>query len=317
MILLFMDSLTHTFAVMIIAADVVSGPYLFALVLGAVIPDIDILFKPMSDQYPVLFIATHGGFTHSILGSLAVAFLALLGIAFAAGIGMVPAIAMTGSWTFISMLLAAGALSHLFLDVLAYPGIPLLYPFSSKRITVGIFPGPSIVLLAASAGYTMLVLFDIGNQSSFSIYTAFFLIFISSSAVLTLYIHAVTEGIAIPTLHPLRWLLISENDWHYSIQRFSPNNSLSPLGIYEKYLGTTENELRPLFRSPEYQRMRFYSYIITAERNGDIVTFRDPLRKDRIIFYPPFYSEIHLPLPPSLAPEGSAEKFIEIPEKSS
>jgi hypothetical protein len=154
-----------------------------------------------------------------------------------------------------------------------------------------------------------MVLFGIGSQSLFSVYTAFFLIFMSSSAVLALHIRAVTEGTAIPTLNPLRWLLISEDDRQYTLQRFSLHRSLSTPVMYKKYLGTTENEVWPLFRSPEYQRMRFYSYIITAERNGDIVTFRDPLRKDRIIFYPPFYSEINLSLPPSLAPGNESRNL--------
>lgn len=291
-----MDPLTHTFAVMIIVPDVISGPYLFVLVLGAVIPDIDILFKPISDHYPALFIFTHGGFTHSILGSLAVAFLALLGIAFGAGNRILPDILETGSWSIISVLLAIGVLSHLLLDVLAYPGIPLLYPFSSDRFTAGIFPGPSIVLLTASAVYVMLILTGHGSPSAFSVYTAFFLVFIFSSAVLALSIRAVTEGRAIPTLHPLRWLLLSEDDQYYSLCRFSPHHTLGHPLVYRKYLGTTEQEVRPLLANPEYRRMRFYSYIITAERKGDTVTFRDPLRKDRLIFYPPFYTEIILPL---------------------
>jgi inner membrane protein len=292
-----MDSLTHTFAVMIIAPDSMTGPYLFSLVLGAVIPDIDILFKPVSDRYPSLFISTHGGFTHSILGSLAVASLALLGLIIAAGTRIQPNVTDTGSWTIIGILIVTGTLSHILLDVLAYPGIPLLYPFSVDRFTVGIFPGPSIVLLVASIGYATLVLTGHTSISVFSGYIAFFVLFIVSSGVLSLYVRAVNDGRAIPTLHPLRWLLISEDNHHYFLRWFSPITTQGPQVIYEKYRGTTECEIEPLFSNPEYRRMRFYSYIITAERIGDTVTFRDPLRIDRVIFYPPFYAEITLPLP--------------------
>jgi inner membrane protein len=292
-----MDSLTHTFAVMIIAPDGMTGPYLFPLVLGAIIPDIDILFKPVSDRYPAFFISTHGGFTHSILGSLAVAYLALLGLIIASKIWILPDIAVTGSWTIIGLLIVTGTLSHLLLDGLAYPGIPLLYPFSADRFTAGIFPGPSFILMAASAVYIMLVLTGYASSSAFAGYTAFFVLFIAGSAVLSLYVRVVTGGRAIPTLHPLRWLLISEDNRHYFLRWFSPGTSLGSPATYEKYQGTSEREVLPLFSNPEYRRMRFYSYIVTAERNGDMVTFRDPLRKGRIIFYPPYYTEITLPLP--------------------
>lgn len=302
-----MDSLTHAFAAMIIAPGGMTGPYLFPLLLGAVIPDIDIVFKPFSDRYPALFISTHGGFTHSVTGSLAVAFLCLLGLISAAGTGILPDILVPGSWMITGLLIVTGTLSHLLLDSLAYPGIPLLYPFSADRLTAGIFPGPSIILLAASAGYVTLILTGHANATASAIYTSFFVLFIAGSSILALYVRSVTEGRAVPTLHPLRWLLISEDNRHYVTRWFSPGTDRGSPVTYEKYRNTSEEEVRPLFSNPEYRRMRFYSYIITAERIGDMITFRDPLRKGRVIFYPPFYPEITLPLPPqSITTENSS-----------
>jgi inner membrane protein len=45
-----------------------------------------------------------------------------------------------------------GALSHLAIDTLACPGIPLFAPFSDRKYTVGILPGPSILLAGAALG---------------------------------------------------------------------------------------------------------------------------------------------------------------------
>jgi hypothetical protein len=42
-------------------------------------------------------------------------------------------------------------------------------------------------------------------------------------------------------------------------------------------------------------RHRFYSYIVTAERTNEGILLRDPLRKERILFYPPFYPEVIVP----------------------
>jgi hypothetical protein len=49
--------------------------------------------------------------------------------------------------------IAVGALTHITADYLAYPGIPLLYPFSDRKYTLGILGGPSAFLVFASLAY--------------------------------------------------------------------------------------------------------------------------------------------------------------------
>ena len=56
----------------------------------------------------------------------------------------------TGTYGFAAVL--GGALSHLAIDVLACPGIPLLAPFVDRKYTLGILPGPSILLAGAALG---------------------------------------------------------------------------------------------------------------------------------------------------------------------
>ena len=43
----------------------------------------------------------------------------------------------------------AGAYLHLGLDSLACPGLPLLAPCSDRKYTVGLLPGPSLLLFAS------------------------------------------------------------------------------------------------------------------------------------------------------------------------
>jgi inner membrane protein len=291
------DSLTHAFAVILAAPDSVSGLYLFALVLGAVIPDIDILFKPISDRHPSLYMFTHGGVTHSIPGAVAMAPLALAGSAVAMAWRAFPVPEQGFTWVLMGGLFILGTFTHLFLDALAYPGIPLLYPFIPQKYTAGIFPGPSLVIFAASLVFATLLLSGLGGQILTGAYTAFCILFILASGGIALAVRAGTRGKAIPTLHPLRWFILTEDDGRYILSSFHLLSGMGPEKIFPKYRNTSPHELEDLVRRPEYQRLLFYSYVITANRDGDHVVFTDPLRAAGIIFYPPYYAELTLPAP--------------------
>jgi inner membrane protein len=291
------DSLTHAFAVMLPAPDSVSGLYLFALVLGAVIPDIDILFKPFSDRHPSLYMFTHGGVTHSIPGAVAMAPLALIGYAVAIAWGAFPVPEQGFIWVLMGAFFILGTFTHLFLDALAYPGIPLLYPVTPQKYTAGIFPGPSLVLFGASLVFAILLLSGRGGQTLTWAYAGFCILFILTSGGIALAVRAGTRGRAIPTLHPLRWFILAEDDGRYILSSIHLLSGTGPEKIFPKYRNTSPHELEDLVRRPEYQRLRFYSYVITANRDGDWVVFTDPLRAAGIIFYPPYYAELTLPAP--------------------
>jgi len=291
------DSLTHAFAVMLAAPDSVSRLYLFALVLGAVIPDIDILFKPYSDRYPSLYMFTHGGVTHSIPGAVAMAPLALTASAVAIAWGAFPIPEQDFRWVLMGGFFILGTFTHLFLDALAYPGIPLLYPVTPQKYTAGIFQGPSLVLFAASLIFATLSLSGMGGQTLTWTYAAFCILFILASGGIAFAVRAGTRGRAIPTLHPLRWIILAEDDGRYILSSFHLLSGTGPEKIFPKYRNTAPHELEDLVRRPEYQRLRFYSYVITANRDGDRVVFTDPIRAAGIIFYPPYYAELTLPAP--------------------
>ncbi len=291
------DSLTHAFVVILAAPGTLAAPYLFALVLGAVIPDIDILFKPLSDRYPELYMFTHGGVTHSVPGALAMVPLALTGTGLAFASGAIPLPEPDVSWFLMGFCFASGVLTHLFLDALAYPGIPLLYPFSPRKYTAGIFPGPSLILFVASIIFSAIILTGNGGSPVTMAYAGFGILFILTSAGIAMRVQSRTRGRAIPTLNPFRWFILTEDNEQYVLSSFGLLSGSGQAKIFPKYTRTTPHELESLVRRPEYQRLIFYSYAVTALRDGDQVVFADPLRTERIIFYPPYYSRLTLPVP--------------------
>lgn len=292
-----MDSLTHFLAVLLTAGGSVSGPSLFALGLGAILPDIDILFKPLSDRYPEFYLFTHGGITHSIPGALSMTPLALIGIALASAGGIFPSPGDGLAWGLMAVLFVVGTFTHLFLDALACPGIPLFYPLSLHKYTAAIFPGPSIVLFGASLLYVSITVAGYSVQAGTSCYAAFVILFISTRGIISVIVQGRTPGRAIPTLNPLNWLILSEDNEQYRLWSFHLFSGRGPVTVFPKYTNITPGEIGTLVRLPEYRRLGFYSYAITAKRNGDQIAFSDPLRCERFLFYPPYYTNLVLPAP--------------------
>lgn len=285
-----MDSLTHAFVVSLALPSSAPSLYLFTLVLGAIIPDVDILFKPLSDDHPSLFILTHGGFTHSIAGAGVVAGLAWIGIIMGS---------MAGAFSCVSkvqpvllLIIFTGTCTHLFLDSLAFPGIPLLYPVSLKKFTLGIFPGPSIVLFAASILFAVLMAGGTVSGSPVLVYTGFFLSFVLLSAGIRCFARSHTSGMLIPTFHPLRWLVVRDENSAYILERYDLFRGTRRQGVYAKSRGLDPRDLQRIEDLPEVRRHRFYSYIVVAERTGDGILLKDPLRSERFLFYPPYYTKV-------------------------
>jgi inner membrane protein len=287
------DSLTHAFVASLSLPSSAPSLYLFAAVLGAIIPDIDILFKPLSDNHPSLFILTHGGFTHSIAGAAVIAGLAWLGIILGVMAGACPSCQEVPPVLF--LVIFAGAGSHLVLDGLASPGIPLLYPVSLKKFTIGIFPGPSIILFVASIVFAGVMAGGAGSESITMGYIAFFAIFILASAGIRFFARIHTRGTLIPTFHPLRWLVIRDEGVSYILEGYDPFRGTTHKCTYVKITGVDPADLERIKSRPEVKRHRFYSYIVTAERTHEGILLQDPLRKEKIVFYPPFYQEVTVP----------------------
>ena len=148
----FVDALSHALIVLILFSATGLTPLLPFAILGAVIMDVDIFFPFISDTNPSLYLFTHGGITHSLAGALVLSVLACLVTILIASAGIIslPALEGYGVYGFAAVL--CGALAHLAIDVLACPGIPLLAPFADRKYTLGILPGPSILLAGVAFG---------------------------------------------------------------------------------------------------------------------------------------------------------------------
>jgi inner membrane protein len=286
------DSFTHAFAISLLLLAAGYALFIPFAVLGAVILDIDFLFAFLSKGDPSLYIFTHGGFTHSLLGAAFVSLVAFgaLKLLSATSFFQERIGAEVTYLAFIFILL--GAVSHIFLDFLAAPGIPLLYPLTDEKFTAAIFPGPSIVLFAVSIIFLILLLLRKTTLEQMGTWAAIFLLVIAVSAGLKVFVALNTEGTTIPTLNPLAWLVISENESAYTVSNYSLLHGTTGSLTFEKFTNLTPAEAQPYTERPEYRRFAYYSYLTTAERNATHVTFRDPLREQKILFYPPSYQNV-------------------------
>jgi inner membrane protein len=128
-----MDIFTHAVAILVILFAKGNAAFIPFGVLGAVIIDIDMAYAFIPRRFPSLYLLHHGGFTHSIFGATI-----LSGIAFGTALvlssaGSLPETIPSGILLPAFTCVIAGAWLHLFLDYLASPGLPLLYPLTEKR----------------------------------------------------------------------------------------------------------------------------------------------------------------------------------------
>ncbi|MGA9141128.1 MAG: metal-dependent hydrolase [Methanocella sp.] len=282
-----MDSLTHALAISAVFAIAGQPELIPFAALGAIAPDIDITFQRFSDRDPRLYIFTHGGITHSIAGAIAVSLLVAL-IA-------LPAATLIGYSTPLLFAVAAimtGALSHILLDFLAYPGIPLLYPATDKKFTIGIAAGPTPWLLVASITFGAFILTGRAGIENPWIYVGFFSLVIAMSGALKVYVSVRSGGSAIPGFNPLRWLIIEESPCAYRVYAYHLLKGRQPATDYKKYRDVPEAEVRRLMTFPEARRMRYHSYIVTASRAGNGIELSDPLRQNGYLWYPPYFKSL-------------------------
>jgi len=254
--------------------------------LGSVAIDIDILLMRFPERNPKYYVFTHGGFTHSICGSL------LIGcIAFAAVAAVT--LAGPGAWLFGTGLgiqgliaLLAGSLTHISCDFLAYPGIPILYPFTERKYTAGIFAGPSLFLLVVSWTFIGTLLLSLTTLAEYRVWAAIFLGYVGIKALLTLYVAWTTDGATIPTSNPLKWFVIREENGSYAIQTRHLLKGLTEPKIFPKFRNVDPEEIEQYRNLPEVRRHSYNSYITTVEKNGETITFCDPFRSEGYTPYP-------------------------------
>ena len=292
-----MDILTHALSVIFLGGNLDIFLVCFGVV-GTVLPDMDILMHRFSGRDPELYIFSHGGITHSIAGSIFIAIVAFSTICLMQFAGILSLPAEPIFWISGFGMIVGGALLHITLDYLACPGIPLFFPVSDKKYTLGIFPGPSLFLTIASVVF--LILLILGFAGAADIYT-WGIVFIGIIAFSFIKKGLVTNRFrgkeAIPTFHPLHWIIVSENDPEYTISRYSVTGGVYWESTYKKRDGVREEEIEALENDPEMKRLRYSSYLVVYERKEKKIRAYDPLRTSGLIFYPADYREYVAELP--------------------
>ncbi len=279
-----MDSLTHALLIAI-PLSLIGHPDLAIYgIMGAVLIDVDVLFGPFSSRDPRLYIFTHGGFTHSFFGAFVVTLLST-GLAYPLSLAL-PSIMAPFGLPAIAVI-AAGALTHIMVDFLAYPGIPLFYPATDKKYTLGILAGPSIYIMAASFAYFAAMATGYASIETPWPFIAFFGLIIGSSAGAKTWAATKVKGRTIATMNPLRWLVVEDQPDAYRFYAYDLLKGATPGESYTKLTGLAPSEVKTYEGLPEIRRLRYNSYIVTAEKNGNTVTFSDPIREKGYIWYPP------------------------------
>jgi len=287
------DALSHALIAAIILIALGQQGFIPVAVIGAVIPDADIFFSLVSDRSPRLYLFTHGGIAHSIAGAVALSVLSFVGIALIRAMGFMPGWIFAGYGIFAFLILLSSALLHLLIDFLASPGIPLLAPFSDRKYTAGILPGPSLLVMVASIA--TLVLLAAGRVpviATLSLYAGIVLVYLAIRACAFLYVRAKVPGWRVPTINPFRWLVITEDDAAFTVRYYTVFSGFSGGDVIEKFRNTDAREVEPYLGLPEVRRLRFYSWIMAAEKDNATFVFSDPLRGKGYVWYPPRFQRV-------------------------
>jgi hypothetical protein len=95
-------------------------------------------------------------------------------------------------------------------------------------------------------------------------------------------------------MNPLRWLVLLEDVTSYRIRTYTLFRGYSGETVFEKFKNTDVYELAAAAQIPEVRRFLFFSYLVTAERNGHVLILADPLRENGIMHYPAKYKWIEV-----------------------
>ncbi len=290
-----MDSLTHGLTAAIVAYALgLPGLIPFA-VAGSMIVDADVLFAQAFDRNPERYLFTHGGIAHSLAGAVVMALPAWAVAAFVAP--AVPFPEAAAPLAFAAAL--GGAYLHIGLDWLACPGLPLFAPLSDRKYTVGLLPGPSVLLMAVSIVVLIgLGLGVVGWPGLVLPYVGIVAAFLALRLAAFVLVRAKLRGAGrfIPRTSPLRWLVIGETPEAWTVGEYRIGKGMSEPVTFPKYRNATADAVAPYLDRPEVRRVRYHSYITTVEREGSDLVVADPLRTSRRIFYPPYFAEVRIPM---------------------
>jgi len=292
------DSITHALLVTALLT-VIGAPVLIPFgILGTVILDADILFHLYSSKRPTLYMFIHGGAAHSIAGAAIMAASAY-GIFYFFILAIENISHFTSLVTFNQLAFLAvigGAMLHILLDFLASPGIPLFWPWKDTKYTMGIFAGPSAVMIAISWTFIILFILGVVQISGLIFYGILFLAYLGISVLIRIAAAIKIEGKTHPTINPFKWLVIEkfQNTWSLKFVNILTGYE-SGNRTWPAFVGVTKEDMDQVSQIPAVRRVKYHSIftIIKLQDNGDILIL-DPSRAEGIIRYPPYYTSIIL-----------------------
>jgi inner membrane protein len=287
-----MDIFTHAVAILVILFATGNAVFIPFGVLGAVVIDIDMAWFFIARRNPSLYLLHHAGFSHSFFGATvlsAIAFVTMLGLASA---GWLPGTVPGGILVPACAAMLAGAYLHLFLDWLAAPGLPLLYPLTEKRFGLAMTPMPLYFLITLLSLASLGVIFFRGITIELAEeYGAIFAGIILVSGGMKWFVHRKAPGRSFYTLHPFQWIVIREENPSYRVVVYDMFGGVIRELNFEKYRNIRPEEAHR-YNSPELRRHRYFSYISTVEKKGSEIIFHDPVREEGLISYPPWYPSV-------------------------
>jgi inner membrane protein len=287
------DTLSHALIAWILFSVTGLSSLLPFVILGAVIVDVDFFFSFISDSIPSLYLFSHGGIAHSLAGVCLLSVLAYFTIVLIAFAGIISPATLSGYGVYGFAAVLGGALSHLTIDVMACPGIPLLAPFVDRKYTLGILPGPSILVAMAALGLVVVTVTTVlAFPFSLTLYALAVLLYLAVRGGFFLIAFTRLPGRKVPTVNPLRWLAISEKETCCTVQQYSLFHGLNGESVFTKYKDTSAAEVKSALRFPEVRRLFFHSYCVIAERIGSDLILHDPLRESGYLYYPPHHKRV-------------------------
>ena len=292
-----MDPLTHGLAAGLVAYALGVPELIPFVVAGSMIVDADVLLSLVGDRDPRRYLLTHGGIAHSLAGAAVMGVLAWTVVAPAAGAGLFPP-PLSGAAPLAALAAALlGAYLHVGLDWLACPGLPLLAPASDRKFTLGLLPGPSLLLFGATSALLAGVALGADAFSALVPYGVAVAGFVAIRLAAFALVRAGAPGAAryVPAARPLRWLLIDETPDAWSVGTYLVGRGTTGTATFPKYRGTTPAAVAPCLDLPEVRRVRYHSYITTATGEGGALVVADPLRQSGTVRYPPYFTEVRVP----------------------
>lgn len=254
-----------------------------ALVMGAVIPDIDSFLIPLVYFFKWLYPLSHRGATHSLFIA---PLLAIAGLYVASKTRLPWDLGESLRYSPVLALYAVlGAMSHLSLDMVTITGVPLLYPVTRARFAYELFFfSEPLVTLAA-----LLIVLGILRERMGVVETrralAVLLLLIVVVAGFRLAVRPTGDQVY-PTHNPLRWWVVEDEGMTTRVYEYTyPGGELRPTVRFEEpVLGSEAWEAVERARAtPEYAYFTWNSLAqpraeVTHTSEGYIVQFADPLR---------------------------------------